>query len=64
MILPKDCEILWLNDSKQLSEKKREALYDEIMDKALAVGVGIETILYLMTIRKVHHFEGIGDETE
>lgn len=28
------------------------------------VGVGIETILYLMTIRKVHHFEGIGDETE
>ena len=29
-----------------------------------AVGVGIETILYLMTIRKVHHFEGIGDETE
>ena len=41
VILPKDCEILWLNDSKQLSEKKREALYDEIMDKALAVGVGI-----------------------
>ncbi len=41
VILPRDCEILWLNDSKQLSEKKREALYDEIMDKALAVGVGI-----------------------
>ena len=41
VILPEDCEILWLNDSKQLSEKKREALYDEIMEKALAVSVGM-----------------------
>ena len=30
VILPKDCEILYLNDSKQLSAKKRELLYDEI----------------------------------
>ncbi|MGN0405405.1 MAG: ribonuclease HII [Bariatricus sp.] len=41
VILPKDCRILYLNDSKQLSAKKREALYDEIMEKALAVGVGM-----------------------
>lgn len=41
VILPEDCEILWLNDSKQLSEKKREALYDEIMEKAVAAEVGI-----------------------
>ena len=41
VILPRDCEILYLNDSKQLSEKRREMLYDEIWDKALAVGVGI-----------------------
>ena len=41
VILPKDCEILYLNDSKKLSEKKRDMLYDEIMEKALAVGVGI-----------------------
>ena len=34
-------EILYLNDSKKLSEKKREALYDEIMEKAISVGVGI-----------------------
>ena len=40
VILPKDCEILYLNDSKQVSEKKREELYNEIMDKAIAVGVG------------------------
>ena len=40
VILPKDCEILYLNDSKKLSEKKRELLYDEIMEKAVAVGIG------------------------
>lgn len=42
-ILPKDCEILYLNDSKQLSAKKRELLYDEIMEKAVSVGVGYAT---------------------
>ena len=41
VILPKDCDILYLNDSKQLTPKKREALYDEIMAKAVAVGVGM-----------------------
>ncbi|WP_066718122.1 ribonuclease HII [Clostridium sp. Marseille-P299] len=40
VILPKDCEILYINDSKQLSEKKREELYDEIMEKAISVGIG------------------------
>ncbi|OUQ18477.1 ribonuclease HII [Lachnoclostridium sp. An138] len=40
VILPEDCEILYLNDSKKLSEKKRELLYDEIMEKAIAVGIG------------------------
>ena len=41
VILPKDCEILYINDSKKLSEKKREALYDEIMEKAVAAGIGM-----------------------
>ena len=41
VILPEDCEILWPNDSKKLSEKRREELYDEIMEKAAAVGVGV-----------------------
>ena len=41
VILSRDCEILYLNDSKKLSEKKRELLYDEIMEKAVAVGLGI-----------------------
>ncbi len=41
VILPKDCEILYLNDSKKLSEKKREALFIEIKEKAVAWSVGI-----------------------
>lgn len=41
VILPKDCDILYINDSKKLSEKKREMLYDEIMEKTVAVGIGI-----------------------
>lgn len=40
VILPVDCDILYLNDSKQLTEKKREELYDVIMEKALAAATG------------------------
>lgn len=40
VILPKDSQILYLNDSKQLSERKREELYDVIMREAVAVGIG------------------------
>lgn len=39
VILPMDCEIEEINDSKKLSEKKREALYDVIIDKAVAYSV-------------------------
>lgn len=41
VILPKDCDILYINDSKKLSAAKRDELYDEIMDKALATGIGL-----------------------
>ena len=41
VILPRDCDILYLNDSKKISPKKREALYDKIYEKALAVGIGM-----------------------
>ncbi|MBQ8663414.1 MAG: ribonuclease HII [Eubacterium sp.] len=41
VILPKDCDILYINDSKKLTEKKREELYDVIMEKAEAVGIGM-----------------------
>ncbi len=41
VILPKDCTILYLNDSKKLSEKRREELFLEIREKAVSYSVGI-----------------------
>lgn len=43
VILPKGCKIPYVNDSKKLSAKKREELYDVIMEQAVAVGVGFST---------------------
>lgn len=43
VILPPGSRILYLNDSKKLSAKKREELYDVILSEALAVGIGMET---------------------
>lgn len=41
VVLPKECEILGLNDSKKLSPARREALYKEIREKAVSFGVGV-----------------------
>ncbi|MCF0132859.1 MAG: ribonuclease HII [Blautia sp.] len=41
VILPQNCDILYLNDSKKLTAKKREELYDVIMEKAVSVGLGM-----------------------
>lgn len=43
VVLPKDSKILYLNDSKQLSEKKREELYDVIMSEAVSVSIGFNS---------------------
>lgn len=43
VILPKDCRILYINDSKQLSEKKREELFEVIMETAVSTGLGFVT---------------------
>lgn len=40
-ILPEDFDVIGVDDSKKLSEKRREELYEEILNKALAYGVGI-----------------------
>lgn len=44
VILHKDEYIEGVNDSKKISEKKREKLYNDILDKALAVGIGISDV--------------------
>lgn len=41
VIMPKDSMIEGVNDSKKVSEKKREALYEQILEEAIAYGVGI-----------------------
>lgn len=44
VILPADCIIEGLNDSKKLTEKKREALYDVIIEKAIAYGIAFGSV--------------------
>ena len=41
VILPKDCQILYINDSKKLSAAKREELYQEIEKEAVGIGLGM-----------------------
>ncbi|HEM3540780.1 ribonuclease HII [Streptococcus suis] len=42
VILPKGCKIRYLNDSKKIPKSKHEAIYQEVMERALAVGVGVK----------------------
>lgn len=44
VMLPQNCVIEGLNDSKKLSEKKREALYDEILERAVSYGIAFATV--------------------
>ncbi|MCR5737820.1 MAG: ribonuclease HII [Eubacterium sp.] len=43
VILPRDCDILYINDSKKLSAKKREELFTEIMEKAVSATTALST---------------------
>lgn len=40
-VMPRDSKLEWVNDSKKVTEKRREILYDRITEEALAWGVGI-----------------------
>ena len=64
VILPRDRRIEGLNDSKKLSEKKREALFDEIREKALSYAIAFASVeeiervpsMTRETAEKVHDF--------
>ena len=43
VILPTDCKILYLNDSKKLTAKKREELYEVIQKEAVGIGIGMRS---------------------
>jgi ribonuclease HII len=43
VVMPKESHILWVDDSKKLSESRREKVYEEIMKEALYVGIGRST---------------------
>ena len=45
VILPVECDILYINDSKKMTPKKRDEVFDEIYNRAVAVGVGIASPL-------------------
>ncbi|WP_413377445.1 ribonuclease HII [Paenibacillus taichungensis] len=72
VILPRDLILEGVNDSKKLTEKKRDALYDIIMEKALSVGIGyadaetidqlnIKQAARLAMKRAVEALEGVPD---
>lgn len=42
VILPKDCKIPYLNDSKKIPKAKHPAIYQEVMERAVSVGIGIQ----------------------
>ncbi|HEM3661699.1 TPA: ribonuclease HII [Streptococcus suis] len=42
VILPKGCKIRYLNDSKKIPKSKHESIYQEVMERAVAVGIGIK----------------------
>jgi len=43
VVLPAESHILWVDDSKKLSESRREKVYEEIIREALYVGIGRST---------------------
>ena len=42
VILPENCKILGLNDSKKIPKSKHQAIYQAVLDQALSVGIGVK----------------------
>lgn len=43
VILPKNCKIKGLNDSKKIPKKKHQEIYDQVIEQALAIGLGFKS---------------------
>lgn len=43
VILPKHCKIPYLNDSKKIPKKKHGEIYQQVLEKAVAVGIGVKS---------------------
>lgn len=41
VVMPKDSMLEWVNDSKKVTEKRREILYDKIIEEAISYGIAI-----------------------
>lgn len=54
VILPRGLEIPGLNDSKKLSEKRREALYDVIISSAMAYGIAFADVEEIERLNILH----------
>lgn len=54
VVLPRGLEIPGLNDSKKLSEKKREALYDVIVSSAMAYGIAFADVEEIERLNILH----------
>lgn len=54
VVLPRGLEIPGLNDSKKLSEKKREALYDVIISSAMAYGIAFADVEEIERLNILH----------
>lgn len=70
VVLPSDSRILWVDDSKRLSQARREKVYDEIIASALFVGLGrvepeeIDRINILQATRKAMRSAAEGAEAD
>ena len=42
VILPKNCKIPGLNDSKKIPKSKHQAIYQAVLDQALSIGIGVK----------------------
>ena len=54
VVMKPDSKLEWVNDSKKVTEKRREILYDRILEESLAWGVGIVSWDEVYGLRQIY----------